>query len=140
MIQCLVIPLCLQCRRIDHRKEQKADFDALLAKRVAEKKANVAVIKAVHNVASSNNMLSGLKLPNPAHVLLPKAVMRASVHDDLHQAAWIAVSVAYVVQHGEIKITALTHLVDDACAVVYILLFTDQDCRQSRSRGLEDLR
>ncbi|KAG6823792.1 hypothetical protein H0H92_009025 [Tricholoma furcatifolium] len=51
MIQCLVIPLCLQCRRIDHRKEQKADFDALLAKRVAEKKANVAVIKAVHNVA-----------------------------------------------------------------------------------------
>ncbi|KAJ7846092.1 40S ribosomal protein S6 [Mycena olivaceomarginata] len=36
-------------RRTEHQKEQKAEFDALLAKRVAEKKAKVAAIKAAHH-------------------------------------------------------------------------------------------
>jgi len=56
-IQRLVTPVRLQRRRhlrslkrrrIEHQKEQKAEFDALLAKRVAEKKAKVAAIKASH--------------------------------------------------------------------------------------------
>lgn len=59
-IQRLVTPLRLQRRRhlhslkrrrIEHQKEQKAEFDALLAKRVAEKKAKVAAIKAAHKAA-----------------------------------------------------------------------------------------
>ncbi|KAG6808317.1 hypothetical protein H0H92_004533 [Tricholoma furcatifolium] len=48
-IQRLVTPLRLQRRRIDHQKEEKAEFDALIAKRVAEKKAKVAAIKAAHH-------------------------------------------------------------------------------------------
>jgi len=56
-IQRLVTPLRLQRRRhlhsikrrrIEHQKEQKAEYDALLAKRVAEKKEKVAAIKASH--------------------------------------------------------------------------------------------
>ncbi|KAG6887172.1 hypothetical protein C0992_000322 [Termitomyces sp. T32_za158] len=59
-IQRLVTPLRLQRRRhlnslkrrrFEHQKEQKAEFDALLAKRVAEKKAKVAAIKAAHKAA-----------------------------------------------------------------------------------------
>ncbi|KAJ7793471.1 40S ribosomal protein S6 [Mycena olivaceomarginata] len=57
-IQRLVTPIRLQRRRhlrslirrrTEHQKEQKAEFDALLAKRVAEKKAKVAAIKAAHH-------------------------------------------------------------------------------------------
>lgn len=57
-IQRLVTPLRLQRRRhlrslkrrrIEHQKEQKTEYDALLAKRVAEKKAKVAAIKAAHH-------------------------------------------------------------------------------------------
>ncbi|KAG6827323.1 hypothetical protein H0H92_012231 [Tricholoma furcatifolium] len=44
-------PAHLQRRRIDHQKDQKADSDAHLAERVAEKKAKVAVIEAVHKTA-----------------------------------------------------------------------------------------
>ncbi|KZV65976.1 ribosomal protein S6e [Peniophora sp. CONT] len=56
-IQRLVTPQRLQRRRhlhaiksrkIEHQKEQKAEFDALIAKRVAEKKEKVAAIKASH--------------------------------------------------------------------------------------------
>ncbi|KAK7042262.1 40S ribosomal protein S6 [Favolaschia claudopus] len=36
-------------RRTEHQKEQKAEYDAMLAKRVAEKKAKVAAIKAAHH-------------------------------------------------------------------------------------------
>ncbi|KAJ7905131.1 40S ribosomal protein S6 [Mycena leptocephala] len=36
-------------RRTEHQKEQKKDYDALIAKRVAEKKAKVAAIKAAHH-------------------------------------------------------------------------------------------
>ncbi|OAX31610.1 hypothetical protein K503DRAFT_750576, partial [Rhizopogon vinicolor AM-OR11-026] len=57
-IQRLVTPIRLQRRRhlrslnrrrIDHQKEQKAEYDALVQKRVAEKKAKVAAIKASHH-------------------------------------------------------------------------------------------
>ncbi|KAG6855683.1 hypothetical protein H0H87_012141 [Tephrocybe sp. NHM501043] len=60
-IQHLVTPLRLQRRRhlhslkhhrIEHQKEQKAEFKALLSKHVAEKKANVATIKAAHKTAA----------------------------------------------------------------------------------------
>ncbi|RDB16063.1 40S ribosomal protein S6-B [Hypsizygus marmoreus] len=56
-IQRLVTPLRLQRRRhlrslkrrkLEHQKEQKTEFDSLIAKRVAEKKAKVAAIKASH--------------------------------------------------------------------------------------------
>jgi small subunit ribosomal protein S6e len=39
----------LKRRRIEHQKEQKAEYDALLAKRIAEKKAKVAAVKASHH-------------------------------------------------------------------------------------------
>jgi len=57
-IQRLVTPQRLQRRRhlnalkrrkIEHQKEQKAEFDVLIAKRVAEKKAKAAAIKASHH-------------------------------------------------------------------------------------------
>ncbi|KAJ3544669.1 hypothetical protein NMY22_g2703 [Coprinellus aureogranulatus] len=57
-IQRLVTPLRLQRRRhlnsikrrrIERQKEQKAEYDALIAKRLAEKKAKVAAIKASHH-------------------------------------------------------------------------------------------
>jgi small subunit ribosomal protein S6e len=57
-IQRLVTPLRLQRRRhlnalkkrkLEHQKEQKAEYDALIAKRVAEKKAKAAAIKASHH-------------------------------------------------------------------------------------------
>ncbi|KAJ7173120.1 40s ribosomal protein s6-b, partial [Mycena crocata] len=57
-IQRLVTPMRLQRRRhlkslirrrTEHQKEQKAEFDVLIAKRVAEKKAKVAAIKAAHH-------------------------------------------------------------------------------------------
>ncbi|KAG1729569.1 ribosomal protein S6e-domain-containing protein [Suillus lakei] len=57
-IQRLVTPIRLQRRRhlrslnrrrIDRQKEQKAEYDALMQKRVAEKKAKVAAIKASHH-------------------------------------------------------------------------------------------
>jgi small subunit ribosomal protein S6e len=57
-IQRLVTPIRLQRRRhlhalkrrrLDRQKEQKAEFDTLLQKRVAEKKAKVAAIKASHH-------------------------------------------------------------------------------------------
>ena len=56
-IQRLVTPVRLQRRRhlralkrrrLDHQKEQKAEYDALLAKRIAEKKEKVAAVKASH--------------------------------------------------------------------------------------------
>ncbi|KAI0266220.1 ribosomal protein S6e [Gloeopeniophorella convolvens] len=56
-IQRLVTPLRLQrrrhlrslkVRRIEHQKEQKSEYDALIAKRIAEKKEKVAAIKALH--------------------------------------------------------------------------------------------
>jgi len=56
-IQRLVTPERLQRRRhlhaikirkIEHQKEQKAEYDALIAKRVAEKKEKAAAIKASH--------------------------------------------------------------------------------------------
>ncbi|KAF5310916.1 hypothetical protein D9619_007755 [Psilocybe cf. subviscida] len=59
-IQRLVTPLRLQRRRhlnslkrrkIESQKEQKAEYDVLIAKRVAEKKAKVAAIKASHHKA-----------------------------------------------------------------------------------------
>ncbi|KAH7929952.1 ribosomal protein S6e [Leucogyrophana mollusca] len=59
-IQRLVTPLRLQRRRhlrslnrrrIDRQKEQKAEYESLLQKRVAEKKAKVAAIKASHKTA-----------------------------------------------------------------------------------------
>ncbi|GLB42489.1 putative eukaryotic ribosomal protein eS6 family protein [Lyophyllum shimeji] len=61
-IQRLVTPLRLQRRRhlrslkrrrIERQKEQKSEFEALLAKRVAEKKAKVAAIKAAHHKVSA---------------------------------------------------------------------------------------
>ncbi|KAM6503174.1 ribosomal protein S6e [Amanita muscaria] len=60
-IQRLVTPIRLQRRRhlrslkrrrIEHQKEQKSEYDALIAKRVAEKKAKVAAIKASHQKAA----------------------------------------------------------------------------------------
>jgi len=57
-IQRLVTPLRLQRRRhlhslkrrtLERQKEQKTEYDALIAKRVAEKKAKVAAIKASHH-------------------------------------------------------------------------------------------
>lgn len=57
-IQRLVTPSRLQRRRhlnsikkrrIERQKEEKVEYDALLAKRVAEKKAKVAAIKASHH-------------------------------------------------------------------------------------------
>ncbi|KIM35681.1 hypothetical protein M413DRAFT_32337 [Hebeloma cylindrosporum] len=57
-IQRLVTPLRLQRRRhlnslkrrrLEHQKEQKAEDDVLMAKRVAEKKAKVAALKASHH-------------------------------------------------------------------------------------------
>jgi len=56
-IQRLVTPLRLQRRRhlhalkrrtLERQKEQKSEYDTLIAKRVAEKKAKVAAIKASH--------------------------------------------------------------------------------------------
>jgi small subunit ribosomal protein S6e len=56
-IQRLVTPIRLQRRRhlnalkqrrISHQKEQKAEFDVMMAKRVADKKAKAAAIKAAH--------------------------------------------------------------------------------------------
>jgi len=56
-IQRLVTPIRLQRRRhlrslrnrrIDHQKAQKADYEATLAKRIAEKKQKLAAIKASH--------------------------------------------------------------------------------------------
>ncbi|KAI0063853.1 putative RPS6B-40s ribosomal protein S6 [Artomyces pyxidatus] len=56
-IQRLVTPIRLQrrrhlhalkVRRIEHQREQKSEYDALIAKRIAEKKEKVAAIKASH--------------------------------------------------------------------------------------------
>ncbi|TFK66373.1 ribosomal protein S6e [Pluteus cervinus] len=61
-IQRLVTPVRLQRRRhlrslkrrrLEHQKEQKTEYDALIAKRVAEKKAKVAAIKASHKTATA---------------------------------------------------------------------------------------
>ncbi|KAJ3831529.1 40s ribosomal protein s6-b [Lentinula raphanica] len=42
--------LCsIKRRKLEHQKEQKAEYDALLSKRVAGKKAKVAAIKASHH-------------------------------------------------------------------------------------------
>jgi len=57
-IQRLVTPLRLQRRRhlnslkrhrVEHQKEQKAEYDALISKRLAEKKAKAAALKAAHH-------------------------------------------------------------------------------------------
>ncbi|KAJ7248148.1 ribosomal protein S6e [Mycena haematopus] len=57
-IQRLVTPMRLQRRRhlkslirrrTEHQKEQKTEYEALMAKRLAEKKAKVAAIKAAHH-------------------------------------------------------------------------------------------
>ncbi|KAF5330243.1 hypothetical protein D9611_010582 [Ephemerocybe angulata] len=59
-IQRLVTPLRLQRRRhlnavkrrrVEHQKETKAEYDALISKRLSEKKAKVAAIKASHHKA-----------------------------------------------------------------------------------------
>jgi len=59
-IQRLVTPIRLQRRRhlrslkrrrLESQKEQKVEYDALISKRVAEKKAKVAAIKASHKTA-----------------------------------------------------------------------------------------
>ena len=56
-IQRLVTPIRLQRRRhlrslkrrrIERQKEQKTEYDALLAKRIAEKKEKAAAVKASH--------------------------------------------------------------------------------------------
>jgi small subunit ribosomal protein S6e len=56
-IQRLVTPIRLQRRRhlrslkrrrLEHQKEQKVEYDALIAKRLAEKKAKIAAVKASH--------------------------------------------------------------------------------------------
>ncbi|KAK0241035.1 40s ribosomal protein s6-b [Armillaria nabsnona] len=56
-IQRLVTPIRLQHRRhlrsvkrrkLEHQKEQKSEYDALISKRVSEKKAKVAIINASH--------------------------------------------------------------------------------------------
>lgn len=61
-IQRLVTPIRLQRRRhlnalkrrrIEHQKEQKTEYDALIAKRVSEKKAKAAAIKASHHKATA---------------------------------------------------------------------------------------
>jgi small subunit ribosomal protein S6e len=41
----------LKRRRLDRQKEQKAEYDTLMQKRVAEKKAKVAALKASHKYA-----------------------------------------------------------------------------------------
>ncbi|EKM75311.1 hypothetical protein AGABI1DRAFT_80049 [Agaricus bisporus var. burnettii JB137-S8] len=60
-IQRLVTPLRLQRRRhlrslkrrkLEHQKEQKAEFDVIVAKRLAEKKAKVAAVKASHKTTA----------------------------------------------------------------------------------------
>ena len=38
----------INTRKIKHQKKQEAEYDALIAKRVAEKKEKVAAIKASH--------------------------------------------------------------------------------------------
>jgi len=59
-IQRLVTPIRLQRRRhlksikkrrFEHQKDQKAEYDVLIAKRVAEKKAKAAALKASHKTA-----------------------------------------------------------------------------------------
>jgi len=61
-IQRLVTPIRLQRRRhlrslkkrhLEHQKEQKTEFDALIAKRVAEKKAKAAALKAAHKTPAA---------------------------------------------------------------------------------------
>ena len=61
-IQRLVTPLRLQRRRhlrslkrrrIERQKEQKTEYDALLAKRIAEKKEKAAAVKASHKKSVS---------------------------------------------------------------------------------------
>jgi len=61
-IQRLVTPIRLQRRRhlrsvkrrrFERQKEQKTEYDVLIAKRVAEKKAKVAAIKASHHKAAA---------------------------------------------------------------------------------------
>ncbi|KAK0199775.1 40s ribosomal protein s6-b [Desarmillaria ectypa] len=61
-IQRLVTPIRLQRRRhlrsvkrrkLEHQKEQKSEYDALIAKRVSEKKAKVAAIKASHKTTTA---------------------------------------------------------------------------------------
>ena len=56
-IQRLITPVRLQRRRhlrslkrrrIERQKEQKSEYDALLAKRIAEKKEKAAAVKASH--------------------------------------------------------------------------------------------
>ncbi|KAF8976711.1 hypothetical protein BDQ17DRAFT_1267128 [Cyathus striatus] len=56
-IQCLVTPLHLQChcclhslkcRKLEHQKEQKVEYDVLLAKHLTEKKAKIMAVKASH--------------------------------------------------------------------------------------------
>ncbi|KAF5335589.1 hypothetical protein D9758_017958 [Tetrapyrgos nigripes] len=39
-------------RKLEHQREQKSEYDALLAKRVVERKAKVAAIKASHHKAA----------------------------------------------------------------------------------------
>lgn len=60
-IQRLVTPIRLQRerhlrslkrRKLEHQKEQKTEYDVLIAKRLAEKKAKVAAIKASHKVST----------------------------------------------------------------------------------------
>ncbi|KAK0235083.1 hypothetical protein EDD85DRAFT_954613 [Armillaria nabsnona] len=57
-IQCLITPIYLQPhhhlqsierRNLEHQKEQKYEYDALIAKCISEKKAKVAAIKASHH-------------------------------------------------------------------------------------------
>jgi len=61
-IQRLVTPIRLQRRRhlhslkkrrIEHQKEQKTEYDVLIAKRVSEKKAKIAAAKASHKTVTA---------------------------------------------------------------------------------------
>ena len=78
-IQRLVTPLRLQRRRhlrslkrrrIERQKEQKTEYDALLAKRIAEKKEKVAAVKASHKKCVIPVSVSTLSLTAPRRLVL----------------------------------------------------------------------
>ncbi|KAG6809258.1 hypothetical protein H0H92_000975 [Tricholoma furcatifolium] len=79
----------------------------------------------------------GSTFSDPACVLLPKAVMTTVVPNYLQKPALIALSIAYVAQPVDTKMTTVARVVDDACALVYLLLFTDQGRHQFAA--LDDL-
>ncbi|KAG6824389.1 hypothetical protein H0H92_007039 [Tricholoma furcatifolium] len=78
--------------------------------------------------------------PNNPTRVLPNALMRFCLPDYLWDAASVAVTIAYFAQHVEINMTALTRLADNACAFVYVLMFTDRQLSGTVAdlRGLLD--